>query len=627
MQLKDHIREEQAFLSRAIVAGLLVIVSLLVLGGRLAQLQIIEHKHFTTLSKDNRVKLIPLPPTRGLIYDRNGILLARNRPAYSLELIPEQVRDIDGTLQRLGKYITITEDDLERFRRLKQRKRRFDSVPIRVNLDPGEAARFAVVRHLFPGVDIKAQLLRHYPEGKATSHVLGYVGRISKKDLESIDPSNYAGTSHIGKTGVEKTYEAVLHGAVGVQQVEVNSVGRIVRVLEETPPLPGQDLHLNLDINLQKIALEALGDHNGAVAALDPNTGGVLVLASKPGYDPNLFVEGISSKAYKALQDDHNRPLYDRALRGQYPPGSTIKPFIGLAGLETGTIRYDTTTYCPGYYQLPGHEHKYRDWKKWGHGPMDLDSAITQSCDVFYYKLAHDMGIDKMSGFLKYFDFGQRTGIDLNSESRGILPSREWKRRTKRQPWYPGETVIAGIGQGYFLTTPLQLATATAAIANGGQLPTPHVVSYLEERENHAKSPIPPSKKAIPILSDTNWDDVRSAMLHVVEGLRGTAKRIRTDFYSIAGKTGTAQVFSVGQEEEYKAEEVSKKNRDHALFIAYAPAEDPQIAIAVVVENGGHGGSAAAPVARKVMDAYLLPRLYGDSAKTATASPAKGASS
>ena len=611
MQIKDHIREEQAFLSRAVIAGLLVILALLLLGVRLMQLQVFEHEHFTTLSKDNRVKLVPLAPTRGLIYDRNGVLLALNRPAYSLELIPEQVKDIDATLERLGKYIDISDDDLERFHNLRRRKRRFDSVPIRVNLNLEEAARFAVVRHLFPGIDIKAQLLRHYPYADATSHVLGYVGRISKRDLENIDPSNYAGTSHIGKTGVEKTYEPILHGAVGVQQVEVNSVGRIARVLEESPPLPGQDLHLHLDIDLQRIALDALGDHNGAVVAMDPKTGGVLVLASKPGYDPNLFVEGIGSKAYKALQSDHKRPLYDRAVRGHYPPGSTIKPFIGLGGLETGTIRYDTSVYCPGYYQLPGLEHKYRDWKKWGHGPMDLDSAITQSCDVYYYKLAHDMGIDTLSTFLSEFGFGRRTGIDLTGESRGILPSREWKRRTKRQPWYPGETVIAGIGQGYFLTTPLQLATATAALANNGHLVTPHIVDYIESRSDHSKNPIPPHVEQIPIQSQDNWDDVHRAMLHVVNSLRGTAKRIHTDFYSIAAKTGTAQVFTVGQEEEYEEENVSKKNRDHALFIAYAPAEDPQIAIAVVVENGGHGGSTAAPVARKVMDAYLLPRLYG----------------
>ncbi|HHI77557.1 MAG TPA: penicillin-binding protein 2, partial [Gammaproteobacteria bacterium] len=351
---------------------------------------------------------------------------------------------------------------------------------------------------------------------------------------------------------------------------------------------------------------------NGAVVALDPRTGGILALASKPGYDPNLFVEGISRHAYKALQEDHDRPLYDRALRGQYPPGSTVKPFIGLAGLETGTIRYDTTYYCPGYFQLPGHEHKYRDWKKSGHGPVDLDIAITQSCDVFYYKLAHALGIDAMSSYLSNFGFGRRTGIDLVGESRGILPSREWKRRTKHQPWYPGETIIAGIGQGYFLTTPLQLAAATAAIANGGHLVTPHVVDYLQSRDTGERIPIPRHDDPIPIVSQADWDDVHRAMEHVVEGPRGTARRIRTAFYRIAGKTGTAQVFTVGQEEEYEEEKVAHKYRDHALFIAYAPAEDPQIAIAVIVENGGHGGATAAPVARKVMDAWLLPRLYGD---------------
>lgn len=617
MQIKDHIREEQAFLGRAIVAGLLVILALLALGVRLFQLQVVEHDHFTTLSKDNRVKLRPLPPTRGLIYDRKGVLLAQNRPAYSLELIPEQVKDVEGTLQRLSRHIEIDADDRERFERLRQRKRRFDSVPIRVNLTPEEAARFAVVRHLFPGVDIKAQLLRHYPFAAATSHLLGYVGRISVRDLEAIDTSNYAGTSHIGKTGLEKSYEAVLHGEVGVQQVEVNSVGRVVRVLEETPPEPGQDLHLHLDTDLQQIALEALGDYNGAVVALDPRTGGILALASKPGYDPNLFVEGISRRDYKALQDDHDRPLYDRALRGQYPPGSTVKPFIGLAGLETGTIRYDTTYYCPGYFQLPGHEHKYRDWKKSGHGPVDLDIAITQSCDVFYYKLAYAMGIDALSSYLSNFGFGRRTGIDLVGESRGILPSREWKRRNKHQPWYPGETIIAGIGQGYFLTTPLQLAAATAAIANDGHLVQPHVVNYLQTRGSSERIPIPRHDEPIPIVSQADWDDVRRAMEHVVQGPRGTARRIRTPAYQIAGKTGTAQVFTVGQEEEYEEEKVSHKNRDHALFIAYAPAEDPQIAIAVIVENGGHGGSTAAPVARKVMDAWLLPRLYGSEAKIA----------
>ena len=608
MQIKDHLREGMAFSNRAVVAGLLVIVALLVLVGRLAQLQIIEHEHFTTLSKDNRVKLVPLPPTRGLIYDRNGILLALNRPAYSLEMVPEQVEDIEATLEQLAQVIDISEDDLERFDKLKRRKRRFDSVPIRTNLSIEEAAGFAVHRHRFPGLDIKAQLLRHYPFPQETAHVLGYVGRISKRDLENIDSSNYAGTSHIGKTGVEKSYESMLHGGVGVQQVEVNSVGRVARILQHDKPLPGQDLHLHLDIGLQQVALEALGEHNGAVVAIDPANGGILALASKPGYDPNLFVEGISSKNYKALQQNPDRPLYDRALRGQYPPGSTVKTFVGLAGLETNTISFDSTAYCPGFFQLPGHQHRYRDWKRTGHGTMDLKSAMTQSCDVFYYKLAVDMGVDKMSEYLAHFGFGDKTGVDLIGEARGILPTREWKRAKKRQPWYPGETVIMGIGQGYYLTTPLQLAAATAAFANGGTFYTPHIVDFLQTRGEEGTAPIPPMGRPIPVKPE-NWQDLHDAMINVVEGPRGTAKRIRNKHYRIAGKTGTAQVFTVAQDEEYDEEKISKKNRDHALFVAYAPADDPKIAIAVIAENGGSGGSVAAPIARKIMDAYLLPPL------------------
>jgi len=616
MKFKDNLRESQAFLSRSIASAFFVVLILLMLVGRLVQLQVVENDHYTTLSKDNRVKLVPLAPTRGLIYDRNGELLALNRPAYSLEMVPEQVSDTEQVLQQIGQIIELSEDDLERFRKLKKRKRRFDSIPVRINLSAEEAAKFAVVRHQFPGVDVKAQLLRHYPHPEASAHVLGYVGRISKKDLKQVDHSNYAGSSHIGKIGVEKSYESVLHGAVGVQQIEVNSVGRVARVLKHEPPLPGQDLHLHIDINLQKIALDALGDNNGAVVALDPNTGGVLTMVSKPGYDPNLFVEGISRKNYKGLQDNQNQPLYNRALRGQYPPGSTVKPFMALAGLETGQITYESSTYCPGFYQLPGHEHKYRDWKKTGHGAMDADASITQSCDVFFYKLAHDMGIDALSGYLDQFGFGNKSGIDLFGEATGILPSREWKRAKRRQPWYPGETVIMGIGQGYFLTTPIQLAAATAAIANGGTYYTPHIVKMLKTRDGKKISPIPPSSKSVSIQDQANWDDVHLAMVHVTEGLRGTAKRIRSDHYRIAGKTGTAQVFTVKQDAEYEEEKVSKKNRDHALFIAYAPIDNPQIAVAVIVENGGHGGSTAAPVARKIMDAYLLPKIQASAKKS-----------
>lgn len=606
MQIKDPIRESRAFTSRAIVAGLLVVLALGVVLIRLFQLQVLEHSHYTTLSQDNRVKILPRPPTRGLIYDRNGVLLAQNRPAYSLEIVPEQVKDMDRTLAELGTVIDISEDDLERFRRLKRRTRRFDSVPIRVNLSLDETAHFAVQRHRFPGVDIKAQLLRHYPYPEMTAHVLGYVGRISQQDLNRIDESNYAGTTHIGKNGVEKTYEDMLHGKVGYEQVEVNAAGRVVRTLEQTPPTPGKDLHLNLDIALQETAFKAFGDELGAAVAIDPRTGGVLALVSNPGFDPNLFVEGISSKDYNALQHDRAKPLYNRALRGQYPPGSTVKPFMGLVGLESHTITYETSAYCPGFYQLPGSSHKYRDWKKTGHGSMDLDAAITQSCDVFFYKLAHDMGINELHDRLSAFGFGTPTGIDLTGESSGLLPSRDWKRAARRQPWYPGETLIMGIGQGYFLTTPLQLAAATATIANNGTFHPPRVVEYLSSREDGSREMVADQARVLDKLREQNWDDVRTAMAHVVEGARGTARRIANPNYRIAGKTGTAQVFTVAQDAEYDEENVEKSKRDHALFIAYAPVEDPRIVVAVVIENGGHGGSVAAPVVRQIMDAYLL---------------------
>ena len=606
MQIKDTLRESQAFLTRSIIAGIVVLAAMLVVLWRMVQLQVVDHAHFTTLSQDNRVKVVPLPPTRGLIYDRNGVLLAQNRPAYSLEITPEQVGDLDRTLQDLATVIEIRSEDIERFWQLKKRKRRFDSVPIRVNLTVDETAAFAVHRHRFPGVEIKAQLLRHYPHDMKTNHVLGYVGRISQRDIEQIDASNYAGTSHIGKIGVEKTYESALHGAVGLEQIEVNAAGRRVRTLSQTPPEPGVDAHLHLDIHLQEIAIEAFAGQNGAAVAINPKNGGILAFVSQPGYDPNLFVEGISKTAFAALQEDIDRPLYNRALRGQYPPGSTVKPFIGLAGLETGVVQYDSSVFCPGFFQLPGNSHRYRDWRRGGHGSIDLHESIVQSCDVYYYKLAYDLGVDRLHPYLQQFGFGQRTGIDLTGETTGLLPSREWKRRARGRPWYPGETLIMGIGQGYFLTTPLQLAASTAAIANNGTFYTPRVVDYLRARGDGEVTPIPKHGHVIPILSQQNWDDVRQGMVDVIEGPRGTAKRIRSDAYRMAGKTGTAQVFTIAQDEEYDEDNVPEKLRDHALYVGYAPIDDPQIAVAVVVENGGQGGAVAAPIARAIIDGYLL---------------------
>ncbi|MEN8168289.1 MAG: penicillin-binding protein 2 [Pseudomonadota bacterium] len=606
ISIKDYLHESQLFLSRAIVAAVLVIILLLVLAGRLIYLQVESHIHYKTLSQDNRVKIEPLPPTRGLIFDRNGEILAQNLPAYSLEITPEKAGELSATIQSLSEIIPVSEEDVQRFERLRRQRRRFDSIPLRVRLTEDEVARISVNRHRFPGVDVKATLLREYPHKENTAHLLGYVARINQQELQRIDTSNYSGTSHIGKNGVEQTYEDLLHGQVGLQQVEVNAKGRVLRVLESQPPQPGQNLYLFLDMQLQQIALEALGDYNGAVAAIEIETGGVLALVSKPGFDPNLFVEGISSKAYKALSDSRDKPLFNRAIRGQYPPGSTIKPFIGLAGLELGVVEFHQETYCPGYYQLPGKEHKYRDWKKRGHGKVDMQKAIIQSCDVYYYELARTLGIDRLHQYLAGFGFGQRSGIDLNGELRGLLPSRDWKRERRRQAWYPGETLIVGIGQGYFLTTPLQLAAATATLANRGKRIAPRVIASLEQADGTQLA----SHGQISYQSQVkpqHWEEIISAMTDVVEGPRGTARRIRSDHYRIAGKTGTAQVFTVKQEEEYDEDTVEKHKRDHALFIAFAPVENPRIAVAVVVENGGHGGSVAAPIARKVMDQYLNP--------------------
>jgi len=605
--IKNYRQESQLFVNRALTSAAFAILLLCLIVARLVDLQILSYDHFKTQSRENRVKLVPLPPTRGLIYDRNGVLLAQNLPAFSLEVTPELVDDLDATIAQLAQLTDISDDDRQRFERLRRERRRFDSIPIRVRLSEREAARFAVNRYRFPGVDIEAKLVRDYPLGANTAHVVGYVGRINREELEQIDPSNYAGTTHIGKLGVEKTYEDLLHGRVGYQQVEVNAKGRVLRVLESQPPVPGKDLHLNLDAGLQEAAFEAMHDYNGSAVAIDPRTGAVLALVSKPGFDPNLFVEGIAPSAYRALTQSPDKPMFNRALRGQYPPGSTIKPFIGLAGLELNAIGLQQKHFCPGFYQLPGYSHKYRCWKKAGHGSLNVESAITQSCDVFFYNLAYTLGVDRLHNFLSQFGFGRPSGIDLVGELGGLLPSREWKRNARNQPWYPGETLILGIGQGYFLATPLQLATGTATLASGGQFLSPRVGRYLEEPGGKgAPEPIRPEVRRVAWQDPANRKIVIEAMRKVVEGDRGTARRIRSDAYHMAGKTGTAQVFSVKQDEEYDEDTVPRELRDHALFIAFAPVEDPRIAVAVVVEHGGHGGSVAAPVARKLMDYHLL---------------------
>ncbi|MCF7979473.1 MAG: penicillin-binding protein 2 [Chromatiaceae bacterium] len=603
---EDRRGEKRLFRGRAILLAVLVVLSLALIAARLFQLQVVRHEHFTTLSDDNRIKIQPMPPTRGLIYDRNGVLLADNVPSYALTIEPEKVEDIDATIAELSALVPISELDLERFERLLPQRRRFEGVPIRLDLNQAERARFAVQGHRFPGVEIAAELSRYYPEGAYTSHLVGYVGRINEQELEQIDRSDYAGSNHIGKVGVEKYHEQWLHGHVGYQQAVVNARGRVLEQREQKTPVPGRDLHLFLDMDLQRDAAAALGDRRGAVVAIDPETGGVLAMVSSPRYDPNPFVGGIGYKAYAELRDDIDRPLYDRAVRGQYPPGSTVKPFIALAGLATGVTTASQGKYCGGYFQLPGHSHRYRCWRRGGHGSLAMEDAIVQSCDVYFYRLAHDMGIDRLDDLLAEFNFGRPTGVDIAGELGGLLPSPEWKQRVRNRPWFPGETLIVGIGQGAFLATPLQLAAATAAIANGGMFIQPRIVSATRASLGAPLEPTQAQRRPIPDQDPAHWQTILDAMTNVVEGRRGTAGRIRTNAYRIAGKTGTSQVFTVGQNETYNEAEVAERMRDHALFVGFAPIEEPRIAVAVIVENGGHGGATAAPIARAVMDSWLL---------------------
>lgn len=607
-QLKDDYIESRLIQRRLIVAAVIVLVLMSIVIGRLYVLQVVEHDHFATLSNSNRVRLKALPPSRGLIYDRNGVVLADNIPSYRLEIITEQVDDLDSTLLGLSKLVEIPQQNIKKFREAAKRRRPFESIPLLFNLSDDEVARLAVNLHKFQGVEINARLTRNYPLGKHAVHVLGYVGRIDEDDLNEHDLANYAGTSHIGKLGLEKFYENDLHGEVGYQRVEVNASGRTLRVLDNIPPLTGNNLHLTIDSRLQKLAEDLFADEKGSVVAIDPNNGEILALVSMPTFDPNLFVSGISTQQYSELRDSPSRPLFNRALTGQYPPGSTTKPFFGLAGLESNVIGHKESVFCSGYYLLPNEERRYRDWKKEGHGKMDLDSAITQSCDVYFYDLSYSLGIDRMSAFMEKFGFGSRTDVDSTGERPGLMPSREWKRGARGMPWFPGETLNTGIGQGAFLVTPIQLASATGALALQGRRYKPHLVKTIEFSADRIELQVEPKLNGdYEIQKLQNWEHVIKGMINVVHGIRGTAHRIaRGAQFKIAGKTGTAQVFGIAQDEEYEEENVTKKLRDHALFMGFAPAEVPEIAVAVIVENGGHGSSAAAPIARKMMDAYLL---------------------
>ncbi len=602
--VKDPLAESRVFLGRVVATFIFILLLTVGLVVRLIYLQVVGHEHYATLAKDNRIKISPLPPTRGIIYDRKGRILAENLPSYSLELIPEQIDDIDATLSRLQQLLDISDEQIEQYQKQRLRRKSFSSTPLLLRMTDQEVAKFAAVRPYFPGVDVQARLVRYYPYGELASHVVGYVGRINEEELKSLPVSEYRGTHHIGKIGIEKTYEEYLHGTTGYAEIETNAQARAVNSVDAVDPVPGSNIYLTLDIDLQKTAYDALGEYNGAAVAIEIPSGDVLVFASRPGFDPNPFVYGISGKAYKELQESDAQPLFNRALRGQYPPGSTMKPFIGLAGLEYKATDFKHKLFCPGFYQLPNVSHRYRDWKKWGHGSVDLNDAITQSCDVYFYDLALTLGIDNMHEFLSKFGFGTKSGIDLVGERSGLLPSREWKRQRRNQPWYPGETLITGIGQGFTQVTPVQLARATATLANNGRVVTPHLADRIIGY--NFTMPGPKQSDEVIKLKQRNVDDIVSAMVNVVHGARGTAKRIAEGIeYQIAGKTGTAQVFSVKQEEKYNEEEIEFKLRDHALFIAFAPAHSPKIAVAVVVENGGHGGSVAAPIAGEIIKQYL----------------------
>ena len=613
-RIKDYRSENTLFAGRAIQAIIFVIILLAILIGRLLFLQVYEHDKYATLSKENRVKLVAVAPTRGIIFDRNGIVLAESQPTYSLEITPERAKNLEGTIDEIAKLIPIDKLDRSRFYKIKKRRPGFEGIPLRLNMTDEEVAKVAVDQHRLPGVDIVARLVRHYPQKEHAVHAVGYVGRISEKELQTVDKSNYRSTNHIGKSGIEKNYEHLLHGSVGVQQVEINASGRILKKLESVAAKPGRNLYLTIDSNLQHIAEKALGEENGAVVAIEPRTGDVLVFASQPGYDPNLFVNGIDHKTYNAYNTSENKPLTNRALYGRYPPGSTVKPFVALGGLENNIIEHDHSTNCPGYFRLPGSTHRYRCWKHQGHGAVDLNKSIVQSCDVYYYELARMMQIDPLHDYMVQFGFGVKTGVDLldsRYEPSGLFPSSKWKRRVKNLPWYPGETLITGIGQGFTLVTPLQLAVATATMANRGKNIRPRLVREIENIRSGDKLPVKSGlANQIDIKEKDHWQQVINAMKDVIHSPRGTARRLNKDIpYTIAGKTGTAQVIGIKQGEKYDESKVLKKHQDHALFVAFAPVEDPQIAIAVIVENGGHGGSTAAPIAGEVIKAWLTPKI------------------
>jgi len=611
LRIKDHWAEQRLFLGRLILSALLICALSGLVIARLVQLQLIDYDHYSAQSQGNRIRVQPVPPTRGLIFDRHGRVLAENVPSYQLELVPEQVPDLDATLSGLAEIGLLDPVDIAELKELIASHRSFDSIAIRQRLDDEAVARFAVNRPRFPGVEIRARLARNYPYGPAFAHAVGYVGGISAAEKRELDEAEYAGTAVIGKVAVEASYERLLHGKVGHAEVLVNARGRIMDRLGGEASRPGEDLVLSLDVETQLAAWQGLAGRRGAVVAIDPNTGEILAFVSAPSYDSNAFSSGMTRREFRRLQEDPDRPLFNRALRGTYPPGSTIKPLLGLAALDSIGLRPDDTVYCSGYYQLPGKSHRYRDWKPGGHGPVDLHRAIAESCDVYFYDLARQLGIERIASYLKMFGLGSRTGIDLGGEKSGLVPTPEWKRaafrRREDQVWYPGETVITGIGQGYLLATPLQLAEATATIAARGKRYRPSMLRGVRDPVSGDIEYLGPEPlDEVAVTEPEHWDRIISAMHAVLQSQIGTARAVGYDApFTMAGKSGTAQVFSVAQDEEYESEDIAERMRDHALFVAFAPLERPAIAVAVVVENGESGSRTAAPIARRVIETYL----------------------
>lgn len=619
LSIKTERDEVQLFTARAIVAAIIVLLVLLGVSFRLYVLQFQQHEYFTTLSKKNYQKHIPIPPPRGQIYDRNGVLLADSHVQYVLEIVRDavpdqngdgrrQYKDLDLMLDRLSALVPLSEKEIRVFNQQIRRRSRYQPVLLKEDLTEEQVARFAVNKPRFPGVNLEMRMERYYPLNSIASHLIGYVGRIDERDLKRIDKDEYAGSSHIGKIGVEASHESRLHGKAGYNVVEVDAHGRHQSILEEQAPVGGEDLILGLDINLQIKAERLLKGERGAIVALDPRNGDVLAMASVPTFDPNLFVNGISHKNYSSYRDDPDRPLYNRALQGAYPPGSTIKPMVAVAGLSEGVVWPKKKTYDPGFFQIPGHRHRYRCWKKTGHGSVDANYAIAQSCDTYFYDLAYRMGVDKYSAFMNQFGFGKRTGIDLPSESSGLMPTPEWKQRRHKQVWYPGDTVNIGIGQGYWLATPLQLAHATAVTAMKGKRVKPRVLRAVRAAKNQPEVLLEPEVLDSVKVSDARyWDLAIQGMVNVMHSNYGTARRSGAHAsYQMAGKTGTAQVFGIAHNARYDASRLAKRLHDHSLFVGFAPVEDPKIAVGIIVENGGGGSKVAAPIGRKIMDAYLL---------------------